>query len=241
MGIGRGQRPHDLEHRGQKIDVDHLPHAGAFGMAQRRHHRKRPGQCRHLVGQGNRRQQRRATRLAHQVGQAAQRLGNRGETGMQGIGAVLAETADLQDDQRRIARQQIVRREPERGKLARSHVLDQHIRAVQQGAELRLAGVGLQVHHHRPLVAVDQFPEIAVGLILADPAHPPGRIPRRGLDLDHVGAVVGQIAGNPRCRDHGRQFDHPNPCQRRGHGVGPVTGRHGSRTARVKVQTRRRS
>ena len=96
--------------------------AGLVGVTQAEHHREGADQGGDLVGNCDRRQQGRAAGLAQNAGKAAQRFGNRCEAGLLRVGTVLAEAADAENDQLRIALEQLIRSEAERLAL-RSHQL----------------------------------------------------------------------------------------------------------------------
>ena len=229
MREGGDQRPHDLEHGVQKADVDHLALAGLLGMAERGEDAEGAHQGRHLVGQRDGRQQRSALGLAEQSREAAEGLGDGGEAGMLGIGPVLAEAAHPQDDELRIRPQQILAAETQGLELSRPHVLDQHIRLGQKRPKARPAGVGFQIQGDRELVAVEELPEIGIGLARPRPAHAPGRIAARRLDLDDLRPEIGEIFARPGAGDDGRQLDHANAGERSSRSFGisflPPAGR----------------
>ena len=114
---GRRQRRHHLQHRLEQVDVDHLTLAGAVAVAQRDHHRERARERGHLVGERDRRQQRRAVGFAVDRREAAHRLGHRREARSRRVRTVLTEPGDPQHDQARIARRTA---RPARGRGARA-------------------------------------------------------------------------------------------------------------------------
>ena len=166
-------------------------------MAQGDHRGERPGQRRHLVGEGDRWEQRTAVGLAAQRGESAHRLGEGGEAGALGVRAVLAESGDAQDDEPGVRRQQRVRCQVEGLQLARAHVLDEHVGGVEQLAHARVPGRVLEVERDAALAPAEDLPEQRVGVPRGRPAHPPGRVAGRCLDLDHVGPEVGEVLGRP--------------------------------------------
>ena len=87
--VRRHERAHHLEQRLVEVDVDHLADPAVHGgqRGERGHHGG------DLVGQGDRRQERAAVGLAVERGEAAHGLGQGGEAGTVGVGAVLAEAA----------------------------------------------------------------------------------------------------------------------------------------------------
>ena len=91
-----GQRPHQLEHRLQQVDVDDLAAPGVHGDQGR----EGGGDARDLVGEGDRRQQRLAVGLAVDRRESRHRLGDRGEPGTLGVRPGLAEAGDAGDHER---------------------------------------------------------------------------------------------------------------------------------------------
>ena len=85
---------------------------------------------------------------------------------------------------------------------AGTEVLDQHVGVDDQtGAARRGRSVGLQVERDRPLVAVDQLPPQALAVARVAPRQVAQAVATVGpLDLDHVGAEVGEVAGAVRAR-----------------------------------------
>ena len=90
----RRQRRHHLEHGLEQVHVDHLALAAAIAFTQRDHHCERARERGHLVGERDRRQQRRAVGLAVDRREAAHRLRDRREARLGRVGSVLAEPGD---------------------------------------------------------------------------------------------------------------------------------------------------
>ena len=107
---------------------------------------------------------------------------------------------------------------------ARLEVLDQDVGAFQQAQQHR-AAVGLaDVERDGALVAVDAD-EVA-GVVVVERRAPVAHlVALRRLDLDHVGAVVGQDHRAVRAAEHARQVDHLQAGQRaRRTSPGPCPG-----------------
>ena len=135
--------------------------------------------------------------------------------------------------------EQRLRRKAQRLELAGAHVLDQHAGVGDEPPQIRLALVGLEVERDGLLVAVGELPEIGVGLARTGPAHAAGRIATRRLDLDDLGAEIGEVSPGSRAGHHRGELDDADARERtssRVHHASP-TGRSGNSTARVNVHT----
>ena len=112
--------------------------------------------------------------------------------------------------------------QPQATHHARGEVLDQHVGAADEVARQRQPLRGLQVQRDALLVAV--APDEGCALVQLR-VH--GRIAARvvaadrRLDLDHLGAHVGQDHGRQRPRDEVREVHHPDAVQRMGCAGGP--------------------
>ena len=136
--------------------------------------------------------------------------------GLARVRPVLTETAHSGDDERRTAIEQHVGSEPEPFERARAEVLDEHVGTVDQPEQHVAVGGVLQVERDRPLVAVDELPPQAGSVTGIAPRHVAQRIAAvRSLDLDDIGAEVGQVAGAVRSGDHGGEVEHPQAGERR--------------------------
>ena len=149
-------------------------------------------------------------------GQPAQALDQRVEHRLGGKRTVEAEAGDGDEDELRVQRAQRLGVEAEARDRAGTEVLDEHIGRGGEPLQRRDAAGRLQVEHDRALVAV------VVQERGGEPAAPPrdmaGVVARRRLDLDHVGALVGQDHGGQRSRDHRGEIDDPVSVERSWHG-----------------------
>ena len=206
----RRQRRHHLQHRLEQVHVDHLALAAAVALAQRDHHRERARERGDLVGERDRREQRRAVGLAVDRREAAHRLGDRREAGLRRVRAVLAEAGDAQHDEARVARRAARRG---RARAARSCPGRKFSTSTSAASARRSSasrpGVGLQVEHDRALVPAEQLPRVRVAALGREPTHAAHAVTGRRLDLHDVGAEVGEVAGRARAREHRRHVDHP--------------------------------
>jgi len=100
---------------------------------------------------------------------------------------------------------------------ARPIILDQDIRPVHQVEQRRTVGLLLQVQHHRPLVAVPRHEGRA--LAVHEGRHRAGGVAGGRLDLDHLGAVVGQQHGAVRAGQMAGQVQHQQMIERASHVV----------------------
>ena len=89
----------------------------------------------------------------------------------------------------------------------------EHVGRVDQPAHRVEPGLGLEVQHRGPLAPAEQLPHEGLAVAGIDPAHAPGAVAGRALDLDHVGAEVGQIAGHSGPRQHGRHVHDPESLE----------------------------
>ena len=215
--VHRRQRAHQVEHRLQQVDVDDLAAAAVQGD----HRGERRGEPRRLVGQRHRRQQRLAVRLAVDRGEPAHRLGDRREPGPPGVRAVLAEPRDPRDHEPRVAGVQHVGAEPEPLQPPGPEVLDEHGGVGDEAEQDVAVGVVLEVEHDRALAAVGQLEPQALAVALVAPRHRAQAVAVGALDLDHVGAEVGEVARAVRSGDHRRQVEHADVGERE-------RGRHGA-------------
>ena len=226
--LHHGFRPeigdHDVEHR----HLDVLADAGLFPRVQCRRHRLRREHRRGLVGHDGP-DHLRASRLGLglDVGEAREALDDRVVDALLGVGSAVAGAADRDVDQARIERAHGRLAEAQPVHHLRPEILHQHVGAGDQLAQ-DLDALGLlEVDRQRALAAVGRYEQ---GGELA------GRIDRlaaaardvaaRRLDLDHVGALVGQEHRGKRPRHHAGEVDDPHPRQRTCHAPPPVSFQH---------------
>ena len=92
-------------------------------------------------------------------------------------------------------------------------VLDQHV-GLREQAQQHRAALGLaDIERDRALVAVDADEIARIAVLERRP--PVARlVALRRLDLDHLGAVVGQDHGGVGAAEHAGEVDHPDAGQR---------------------------
>ena len=174
------------------------------------------------------------------VGEAAARLEDGVERGLGGERTAGAEPGDEAAHEPRVGGGEHVVGQPERLGDAGAPVGEEHV-GVGEELEQRVATRRvLEVEHHRSLRAVAVGEHRAVRRLR--PAVPPERVALRGLDLDHVGAEVGEhhprVRARP-CRRSPRRPSRPRAarvvrCLPWGHSAGSVASRV-MRALQVKV------
>ena len=107
--------------------------------------------------------------------------------------------------------------ELEIGHRAGPQVLDQHVRALRELAENLFSFRGLEIQRQRPLVAVE--PDEARRLAVEEGRCGANLIAAVGvLDLDHVGAQIGEDLPRPRPGQDARKLENADTGKRSGHG-----------------------
>ena len=121
--------------------------------------------------------------------------------------AVGAEARDAGMDQaRELLRQRLVADAPFLHG-AGLEILDQHVGRLEQFQQDLAAFLLGEVERHRALVAVDAGEVGGDAFLVERRAPQPGLVALRRLDLDHLGAVIGQHLGAVRPAQHTRQID----------------------------------
>ena len=201
------------QHREQGIEqrqVHHLALAAVhLDLAQRHHHRAVAVECRNGVGEIHRRQHRLAIAEAVHRGKAAIALDQGAEARLVAIAAVLAPARDAHDDQLGIDLVQLGRRQLHVLEHAGPEAFDQDLRRLRELAHDGAAGVGAQVEGHALLVAAIDLPRRLDAL----DAPRAQRVALGRLDLDHLGAEIGELQREHVARDQARQVDHADPVQ----------------------------
>ena len=206
------------EQREQRLverDVDDLANAGdLITVTKRRQHGGRARQGRHHVGHRERRQRRRALGLTGGDGEPAHGFHHRAEAGPIAIWTVLAPTRDASDDEPPIEAEQDVGAQAPLLQRAGDEILDEDVGVADEALQQILASRVREVERHRPLAArVDLPPELAA---VAQPRAQ--RIAAtRVLDLDDVGAVIGEHRGQHATGDEPRAVDDPQALERAAH------------------------
>ena len=163
-------------------------------------------QAAHQVGDGDAGDRGPAVVAQGQAQHAGHRLEREIVRGAAGIGAVLAEGADRAIDDAGILRLHRLVADAEARRDAGPERFDQHVGLAGEPKEIGAALLALQVEHDALLAArhvaeehrraLVGRPDVAAGIALA-----------RRLDLDHLGAVIGQRRGEVRPRQEPREVD----------------------------------
>ncbi len=88
-------------------------------------------------------------------------------------------------------------------------VLDRHVGRRHQPVQQRAALTGFQIEGEAALIAVERAEEAG-----GKAGEPPGRIAADRLDLDHVGAEIGEDQPRARTHDGVAEFEHANAGKR---------------------------
>ena len=217
-GLEVAHRDHGLQQRRRNPLA--LPRD--LALQQRRQDADGAVQARAHIGHGNAGAHRAAARHAGDPHDAAHALGDLVEARALGIGPVLAEARDRAQDDARVHLLQALVVDAETELHVGAVVLDHHVGLLDQlhedGEAVRL----LEVERDRALVAM-QVLEVGP---MARPAHVHVTGAGRHLDLDAVGAPVGEVAHRGRAGTHPRQVEHGEAGKRScGHGSHSRVGR----------------
>src|SRR6185503_10526339 len=130
-----------------------------------------------------------------------------------GVWAGIAEAADLAIDQSRIDLFQRFVTESQALRYAGPVILDKHIHLRRQAPHDLDALGRLEVHGEAALAAVHRHEGRAVAVLLRRAQLARRLALARRLDLDHVGAHVGEVHGAERRRHGLREVDHADALQ----------------------------
>ena len=235
--IARGLVGHHRDLRIEQRNVDLLALAGAFGMAQRGKDRDGGVHARGEVGHRHPDLERRTIGLAGHAHQPAHPLGEEIVAAARCIGAVLPETGDRAIDDPRVDRPDRGIIQPVFGQPANLEILHQHIgprgQPPDQFGPLRRC----QIDRRAALVAVGAKIIGALARIVRSVGKlEERRTPAAGivaaaglLDLEHVGAEIGEDLGRPRTGQDPRKVQHLDPFEGTGFVAhrAPMPGRIG--------------
>ena len=105
-------------------------------------------------------------------------------------------------------------------------VLNDDVSGLDEFVKSLFARLRLQVQHQRTLVAVHVEKAHAVRALHLEPHGAACLVPLRRLNLDHVGAQVGQQHAGKRPSHDLADVEHADTLQRQGHGCRCVWGGH---------------
>ena len=188
---------------------DPAPDAGALAVEDRHHDAERQQVAGGQVVDRDADAHRPLARQAGDRHQPAHALRDLIHAGAMPVRPGLPEPADAAVDDARVHRLHVVVRHLQPMLHLGAHVLDDDVGGLHQAHERGVAFRRLQVQRHRPLVAV-QVLEVEAMAVAGDLL----AVGRRRLDLDHIGAPVGEMphAGGSGARQ--RQVQHLQPVQR---------------------------
>ena len=197
--------------RRQERGLDILALAGFLALEQRGHYSECREQSRSHVGDRRPRAHRPLSRQAGDRHQPTHALRDLVEARPRLVGPGLAIGRDRGIDDARIDGFQVRIIDPQPPLHVGAKILDHHIglpREPQQGRAARLA---FQVERDAALVAVQV---LEVGTVAGAADRVAAFQPFRRLDLDHVGAPIGELARASRARAHPRQVEHRQLAER---------------------------
>ena len=183
--------------------VDVAAFAGSFALRERGEDSDHGIDAGEDIGHRNADARRFAVSHAGQIHDAAHALRHQIVSGALGVGSVLPKARHRAVDQAGAFRCEAFVVEPEFGEPANFEVFDQHVRTRGQLAHDAPAFLAFEIHFDRALSAIGRVKiggadMVSVGSL--DERRPPAAciVARsRALDLDHVGAQVGQHLPSP--------------------------------------------
>jgi hypothetical protein len=209
--LGQPERGQGLEHG----HLDHLPLARALAMIERAQHGDAEMQPGRLVGDQARHEARwQPVDPALQRGRARHALHQVVEGRLVAVGSLARIAQRIGIDDRRVDLLQVLVAEAQPLDRLRAAVVDEQVgvldHVLQDGAGGRL----LEVEAERALVAVGRHVDRAHGRGVAEAAaRGAQQVAFRRLDLDHVGAHVGQMLRGERPQQNRCQIDHTHALQ----------------------------
>ena len=176
--------------------------------------------------------------LPRHAHQAAQRLNREVVTRARGIGSALAESRDRAVDEAWIELPQALMVQTVPGQVADLVVLEEHVGLGGETPDDVASFRGGEIDGERPLAAIGaqvvrRFAGVAAGRVTQVGRSPVPRVVARAgpLDLDHLGAQVGQDLARPGPREHARAVQDAELREGAGHvrSPGRVAPRDGVR------------
>lgn len=128
------------------------------------------------------------------------------------VSPAFAEAVQSDEDQARVAGTQDLRRQSQLGEFLRPHVVDEHIGRVGQREQGFARSGLLEVQHDAALVAVDPEKQRRHAVFMGRSGIARA-VALGGLDLDDVGAIVGQRLRRVRAEHDRREIDHAHAAQ----------------------------
>ena len=217
--LGQPERGQGLEHR----HLDHLALAGALAVIERAQHGDAEMKAGRLVGDQARHEARRlAVDPRLQRGGAAHALHQVVEGGLVAVGTLARIAQRVGVDDRGIDLLQILVAQAQPLDRLRPAVVDEEVGRPDHVLQHGAGGGLLEIEAERALVAVGRHVDRPHALVAPHrAARHAQQIALRRLDLDHVGAHVGQMLRGERPQQHGRQIDHAYALERSRHFLVP--------------------
>src|SRR5271166_1534701 len=210
FGLAREGHPHVVDHRVLHRDLQASALAGPVAPVERTQNADRHQHAGARVAKGGARLDRRPARLAGDAHRAAGGLGDHVEGEVLLVGAAFAEALDLAIDDTGVELPDDIIAAAQPLDRAGRHVLDRHIRLLQQVLDDLETARRFEVEGDRLLVGVElvEIPRVIIGL--PGPQSAAGIPGLRVLDLDHLGAEPGERLGAGGAGLELRKIDHPN-------------------------------
>src|SRR6266478_9831712 len=187
----------EVEHEDLRFEqrgVDPLPHAASLALDQRHQHRLSEQEAGAKIVDRNADPHRALTRQAGDRHQPAHALGDLVDARPLGVGPGLAEPGDAAIDYSRVDLLHRFVIDAEAMLYGRAKVLDDNVGLLRELEKNRFALLGLQVERQAALVAVQV---LEIEPLASRTGHITPRLARR-LDLDDVGAPIGELANRSR-------------------------------------------
>src|SRR5258706_6553048 len=185
--------------------------AAALAAIKRGDDRRVQADRRRIVAAPSHRPGRRRARMGRHRQQAAARpVRSDIEAGQIGVRPLLAEAGDVRIDEARVQGRNVVVFELQAPARRVRRIEDEDVGPLDQPLDHRSGGRRLEIERYAALVAVGEVPGIRLlrHRLRRHVVRPAPEVAGGGLDLDHVGAEVGEDHGGARPGDEARQVHH---------------------------------
>ena len=226
VGVGDGHLVEVAEDRLVERDVDVLARAGPLRRPQRHQHAEGAVGPREVVAEGRRaRHEGRPARLAREVAEPAEGVGDPGEPRVARLGAGLPEPGDADHHELRVHLAQVLPPDPPPLQGPGAEVLDEHVGLGDEPLQEVGAGRLPEVEGDRLLVPRLLEPDEAVaGVARARGPEAAERVADpRLLDLDDLRPELREEGAAEGRGEEGRDVEDPHPVHRAGRPAAPVS------------------
>jgi hypothetical protein len=199
------QRDQTVEHR----DIDVSTDARSLPLVERRERAERAVEAGHEIAEADRRTRRTPADRTGRGHQTRHPLDEQVIGGQVAHWPVLAEAGDADDDEARVQPRHLHDRQPEAFERSGPEVLDQDVRAFEQSAEDGELVRAFEVERDAELVAVQE--PVVRARSVDERAESAGVVSARRLDLDHLGAEIGEQHPAERSRKNTSELEDPDP------------------------------